>query len=101
MATGRPVVEETWVEVLKNLDLDCLPKNPDLDFLLKAVMALVAIDFSSLGNGLAHKSDIPWQQPTKVHLIQFTKQFITKHNHSKNQHSGILIEQKLIQTLYI
>ena len=43
MATGRAVIEETWVEVLK---------NSDLDFLLKAVITLVPIDFSSLGNGL-------------------------------------------------
>ena len=58
-------------EGVENLDLDFLLKNPGLDFLLKAVMTLVAIDFSSLGNGLAHKSDIPWQQSTKVHLIVY------------------------------
>ena len=52
---------------VENLDSDFLLKNPDLDFLLKAVMTLVAIDLSSLGNGLAHKSDIHWQQSTKVH----------------------------------
>ena len=38
MVTGRPVVEETWVEVVKNSDLDFLLKNPDFDFFAESCL---------------------------------------------------------------
>ena len=70
MASGQPVVEETWVEVLKKSDLDYLLKAlitlVAMDF--KVMITFVAMDFSWLGDGLSHKCDIPWQQPTEVHL---------------------------------
>ena len=55
MASSQPVVEETWVQVLKK-SFSCW--NPSWE----------AVESSLLGNGLKHQCDIPWQQPTKVNL---------------------------------
>ena len=55
MASSQPVVEETWVQVLKE-SFFC--RNPSWE----------AIQPSLLGNGIKHQCDIPWQQPTKVNL---------------------------------
>ena len=56
MASSQPVVEETWVQVLKE-SFFC--RNPSW---------VAVIESSLLGNGLKHQCDIPWQQPTKVNL---------------------------------